>query len=154
MAYCLNPVCPQPQNRADANFCLSCGSPLLLAKKYQPESLLGKGGFGRTLLARIVVGEGQGAEPAGTRCVIKQIYRTPAETNAAFNAEAERLEQLGKHPQIPRLLASVENSLGQFLVQEFAPGENLEALVARDGAWDEDEVRSLLNSLVDRKSVV
>jgi len=148
MAYCLNPVCPQPQNRADAKFCLSCGSPLLLAKKYQPESLLGKGGFGRTLLARTVVGEGQGAEPAGTRCVIKQIYRTPAETNAAFNAEAERLEQLGKHPQIPRLLASVENSLGQFLVQEFAPGENLEALVARDGAWDEDEVRSLLNSLV------
>lgn len=148
MAYCLNPVCPQPQNRADANFCLSCGSPLTLAKKYQAESLLGKGGFGRTLLARIVSAEEQGTEPVGTRCVIKQIYRTPAETNSVFKAEADRLKQLGKHPQIPRLLASVENSLGQFLVQEFAPGENLEALVVREGTWEDGEVRSLLNSLV------
>lgn len=148
MAYCLNPVCPQPQNRADANFCLSCGSPLILAKKYKAESLLGKGGFGRTLLAKVVFAEEKRAEPVGARCVIKQIYRTPAETNAVFKAEAERLEQLGKHPQIPRLLASVENSLGQFLVQEFAPGENLEALIVRDGTWKEGEVRSLLNSLV------
>ena len=144
MAYCLNPVCPQPQSRVDANFCLSCGSPLTLAKKYQPESLIGKGGFGRTLLARIVSDEDASS---GTRCVIKQIYGAPAETNDVFKAEARRLEQLGKHPQIPRLLDSVENSLGQFLIQEFAPGKTLEMLVARDGAWKENAVRSLLTSL-------
>ncbi len=110
--------------------------------------MLGKGGFGRTLLARVVSDPGQGADPIGTRCVIKQIYRIPAETNAVFKAEATRLAQLGKHPQIPRLLDAVENGLGQFLVQEFAPGENLEALVRKEGTWDESEVRSLLNSLV------
>lgn len=149
MAYCLNPVCPQPQNRADVRFCQSCGSSLILANRYKSESLLGKGGFGRTLLASVVSSdEADDSETAGDRCVIKQIYRVPAGTNAAFKAEAKRLEQLGKHPQIPRLLASVENELGQFLVQEFAPGKNLEELVETEGTWDEDRVRSLLNSLI------
>ena len=143
MAYCLNPVCPQPQNRADTNFCLSCGSPLTLDGKYRSESLLGKGGFGRTLLARVVA-----KKETSSRCVIKQIYSVPTNSRDVFKAEAKRLEQLGKHPQIPRLLASVENHLGQFLVQEFAPGETLEVLVAREGTWGEAKVRSLLASLV------
>ena len=105
--------------------------------------MLGKGGFGRTLLARIVVGK-----VANSRCVIKQVYSVSAGNRDVFRAEAKRLEQLGKHPQIPRLLASVENNLGQFLVQEFAPGQTLEALVASHGSWEEVEVRSLLASLV------
>ena len=140
MAYCLNPVCPQPQNQGDANFCSSCGSSLILADRSRPESLLGKGGFGRTILARAIA--------TGSCCVIKQIYSVPTGTSSAFESETQRLEQLGKHPQIPRLLAAVENELGQFLVQEFAPGETLEVLVQRDGAWEEGEVRSLLSSLV------
>ena len=146
MAYCLNPVCPQPQNRADANFCLSCGSLLTLDGKYRAEALLGKGGFGRTLIAKIVLDEDSSDE--ATCCVIKQIYPVPSSTRSVFQSEARRLEQLGKHPQIPRLLASVENDLGQFLVQEFAPGETLEVWVAREGTREEAEVRSLLCSLV------
>lgn len=150
MAYCLNPSCPQPQNRADANFCLSCGAPLMLGGKYRPESLLGKGGFGRTLLASVIADE-----DSSNRCVIKQIYALPSADRAAFQSsfqssfqsEAKRLEQLGKHPQIPRLLDSVENDLGQFLVQEFAPGENLEDWIEKEGARSEEEVRSLLSSL-------
>ena len=108
--------------------------------------MLGKGGFGRTLLAKMV--SDKDAESAGDRCVIKQIYGVPAETSDVFKAEARRLTQLGKHPQIPRLLDAIETSLGQFLVQEFAPGKTLETLTVKDGAWDEDTVRSLLISLI------
>ena len=159
MAYCFNPVCPQPQNKEDVNFCQACGTSLTLAGAYKSQSLLGKGGFGRTFLAKVVstaVESGNEsqlqrrstAEPVGNFCVIKQIYGASAATQARFQSEAKRLKQLGKHPQIPRLIAAIENSLGQFLVQEFAPGKTLEQQVEQGGTWDEKRARSLLNSLI------
>lgn len=141
MAYCFNSVCPQPQNPPTVNFCQACGTPLMLAGHYRLESLLGKGGFGRTFLATdLARGE------HSSRCVIKQIYGNSLDEES-FHSEAERLRQLGEHPQIPQLLAAIENELGQFLVQEFAPGDNLEQQIETDGPWSESEVRSLLTSL-------
>lgn len=146
MAYCFNPTCLQPQNTAKVRFCQTCGSALTLDNRYRAVSLLGQSSLGRTLLAKA---EGENNSSArGADCVIKQIYRSAGEENIRFQDEAKRLGQLGKHPQIPRLLAAIENELGQFWVHEFVPGENLAQQVEKIGTWDEERVRSLLRSLI------
>ncbi|MGC1307657.1 MAG: WD40 repeat domain-containing serine/threonine-protein kinase [Phormidesmis sp.] len=150
MAYCLNPDCPQPQNPPAAKFCGACGSALSLAERYRARSLLGESSFGRTLLAEDLAEdiETSSAVAEPSFCVIKQIYRRELAAAADFSAEAQRLRKLGEHPQIPRLLTAVENELGQFWVQAFVAGENLEEHVEKVGTWGETGVRSLLQSLV------
>ncbi len=161
MVYCLNPICPQPQNPPSAvHFCCTCGTPLTLAGGYQLISPLGKGGFGRTFLAQVLPITSEVTASVASKslvsqtaqsvsfCVVKQIYGGSLAGEAGFQSEAERLRQLGKHPQIPELFAAIENEWGQFLVQEFAPGDNLEQQVESGGAWTETRVRSLLTALV------
>ena len=147
MAYCFNPVCPQPQNPSAARFCKTCGTALILENRYRLISLLGQGGFGRTFLGE-PVGERPNHLGHVKKCVIKQINKSILTDASGFQAEADRLRKLGEHPQIPRLFDAFENDWGQFLVQEFAPGKNLHQQVASRGPWNEDDVRSLLTSLV------
>ena len=147
MAYCFNPVCPQPQNPSAARFCKTCGTALILENRYRLISLLGQGGFGRTFLGE-PVGERPNHLGHVKKCVIKQINKSILTDASGFQAEADRLRKLGEHPQIPRLFEAFENDWGQFLVQEFAPGKNLHQQVASRGPWNEDDVRSLLTSLV------
>lgn len=150
MTECLNPVCPQPQNPADAKFCQSCGSSLLLNDRYQALQLIGQGGFGRTYLAVDTAGE--------ARCVIKQLLpRSPAlempETHGSsaaterFEQEVAQLEQLGDHPQIPHLFDHFQRSDGQYLVQEWIDGQTLAELLTA-GAFSEARVRQVLNELL------
>ncbi|MBD0266843.1 MAG: serine/threonine protein kinase [Cyanobacteria bacterium Co-bin8] len=140
-ALCLNPACPQPQNPAEHLFCQSCGQPLRLGQRYLALKVLGQGGFGRTFLAAdTTVGLSE-------LCVIKQNWgrdRNSTEASQRFRAEAERLQELGGHPQIPQLLDYFELESGQFLVQEYVPGPTLEDLLARQGAFDEQRLRRLL----------
>ncbi|NES22503.1 MAG: protein kinase [Symploca sp. SIO3E6] len=146
MSYCLNPHCLKPQNPAKANFCQNCGTKLLLAQRYRAIRLIATGGFGRTLLAE------DEYKPSKPRCVIKQFY--PQGQNNAhkaadlFQQEAVRLEQLGKHPQIPELLAHFEQDNHQYIVQEFIDGQNLTQELAETGAFPEEQIRSLLKDLL------
>jgi WD40 repeat protein len=148
MSYCLNPNCSKPQNADGIKVCQSCGSPLLLQKRYQTLKPIGQGGFGRTFLAV------DGGKPSKPRCVIKQFFpqnqgRNNADKAAAlFRQEAERLKVLGKHPQIPALLAHFEQDGRQYLVQEFIEGQNLAEELAQEGAFNEAQIRELLESLV------
>jgi serine/threonine protein kinase len=146
MSYCLNPNCQQPQNVAGTILCESCGSKLLLREHYRALKPIGQGGFGRTFLA---VDEDKPSKP---RCVIKQFF--PQGINNAqkaaqlFEEEAVRLDSLGKHPQIPDLLAYFIQDGQQYLVQEFIDGQNLAQALEETGAFSEMQIRDLLNSLL------
>jgi len=148
MSYCLNPACQNPQNPDRTQFCLSCGAKLLLRERYRAIKPLGRGGFGRTFLA---IDEDKPSKP---RCAIKQFFPLSQGTSSAekaaelFNREAVRLDELGKHPQIPELLAHFQQESYQYLVQEFIEGQNLQEELTRNGAFSENQIRSLLNDLL------
>lgn len=149
MSYCLNPDCPSPtSNPIGANFCQSCGSKLLLQGRYRALQLIGQGGFGRTFLA---VDEEQSAAPS---CVIKQFFpqaqgiANRQKAAELFEQEAVRLAELGKHPQIPELIAHFEQDNRQYLVQEFIEGDNLSKVLKTEGIFNEKQIRDLLHSLL------
>ncbi len=146
MVYCLNLDCQKPNsNPQGTKYCLHCGSKLLLGDRYRAIELIGEGGFGRTFLA---VDE---YKPSKSRCVIKQFFYQGAGAERAaklFAQEAIRLDDLGKHPQIPELFAHFEEENRQYLVQEFIDGQNLAQALATEGAFSENQIRDLLNSLL------
>ena len=148
MSYCLNPACQNPQNADSTQFCLNCGSKLLLRERYRAIKPLGRGGFGRTFLAI------DQDKPSKPRCAIKQFFPLSQGTSSSekaaelFNREAVRLDELGKHPQIPELLAHFQQERYQYLVQEFIEGQNLQEELARTGPFSESQILSLLKDLL------
>jgi serine/threonine protein kinase len=148
MSYCLNPRCLKPENHHDVKFCQTCGSKLLLKERYRAIKPIGQGGFGRTFLA---VDEDKPSKP---RCVIKQFYPQAQGTNTVqkavelFTQEAVQLDDLGKHPQIPELMAYFTQDDRQYLVQEFIDGQNLTQELSQKGAFNETQIRQLLNDLL------
>ena len=147
MSYCLNPICAEPQNSSEAEVCQHCGSLLRLQSQYRAIAPIGQGGFGRTFLA---VNDADLLKP---RCVIKQFFPQQQGANLLktasqlFQREAQRLEQLGHHPQIPTLLAYLEQEHHQYLVQEWIDGQTLEQELAT-GTFTEDQIRQLLQDLL------
>jgi len=135
VVYCLNPDCLELQGATATNYCCDCGSALTLAGRYRAESVIGQSHLGRTLIA---------TDKDGDRCVIKQNFSRADD----FEQNAQRLSALGAHSQIPAVLETVDSELGQFLVQEFVPGENLLQRVKGKGPLSEEAVRSLLKSLL------
>jgi serine/threonine protein kinase len=148
MSYCLNPLCPKPQNTNDGKFCLTCGSKLLLKERYRGIKPIGQGGFGRTFLA---IDEDKPSKPY---CVIKQFYPQAQGTSTIqkavelFNQEAMRLDELGEHPQIPDLLAYFTQDDRQYLIQEFIEGQNLAQELGNNGVFNEGQIRQILNELL------
>ena len=148
MSYCINPTCPNPQNTNSEKFCLSCGSKLLLKERYRAIKPIGQGGFSRTFLAR------DEDKPSQPFCVIKQFYpqaqgtSTLAKAIELFNHEAMRLEELGKHRQIPELLAYFTQDDRQYLLQEFIDGLNLGQELQQNGVYNETQIQHFLNELL------
>ena len=143
MSLCL--ACDAP-NPLDTNFCSQCRTKLKIQDRYRALRIIGQGGFGKTFLAQ---DEGKPSKP---KCVIKQfIYDDPAtlrEAQRLFEQEAVRLDDLGKHPQIPELLAHCEQEGRQYLVQEFIDGENLLQELKRSGRFSEAKIKDLLLDLL------
>ncbi len=148
MSYCLNPRCSSPHNPHDARFCLSCGTRLLLGDRYRALMLIGEGGFGRTFQG---IDEYKPSRPA---CAIKQFMpldqglKQGEKALELFHQEASRLDELGRHPQIPELQAHFTQDQRQYLVQEFIAGPTLAAELAAMGPFREAQVRQLLLDLL------
>jgi|GEM_PF-3503104 len=151
---CLNPECNNPSVPEHTQFCSSCGVPLIkLRNRYRPIKSLGSGGFGKTYLAEDV-------DKLNEKCVIKkfapQIQGTAGRKKATelFLQEALQLLKLGKHSQIPTLLAYFEENSCLYLVQEFIDGENLLQELENQGIFSESKIRALLQDLLSILKVV
>jgi serine/threonine-protein kinase len=120
----------------------------LLDRRYQVTQVLGAGGFGRTYLAQDT------RRPGNPTCVVKQLKPAtsdPTFLEAArrlFNSEAETLEQLGNHDQIPRLLAYFEEDQEFYLVQEYIEGHTLSQELQPGQRWEEGRVITLLQEVL------
>jgi WD40 repeat protein len=108
---------------------------------------LGGGGFARTYLA-------EDTQKLNERCVIKQLVPNVQSTKARhkatelFQQEAQRLQQLGNHPQIPTLYAYFEQEGYLYLAQQFISGSNLLEELERHGEWNELKIRALLSDVL------
>ncbi|MDZ7958889.1 MAG: serine/threonine-protein kinase [Aulosira sp. DedQUE10] len=153
MICCLNPDCPNPQNPEASHFCLSCGTGLvsLLRNRYRIIQPIGRGGFARTYLAEDI-------DKLNEQCVVKQLVRgqfyggggSEAQKKATelFEREAKRLQELGKHDQIPTLFAYFKENEYLYLVQQLIEGQNLLQELKQQGVFDETKIRQILNDLL------
>lgn len=148
MSYCINSHCQNAQNLDRATVCKSCGSNLLLKGRYRVFHTLGQNLTGRTFLA---VDEDQ---PSAPRCVIQQFFDPEIvadgqkQLNRTFRASASVLDELGKHPQLPKLLASFELDGCQYLVQEYIDGRNFATQLSEKGVFNEIHIWYLLSELL------
>lgn len=146
---CLNPNCSQV-NPPQHNFCQYCGESLILRSRYQTRKFLAQGGFGRAFLAC-------DRDTLDTPCVIKQFLPNLGngsnelawkKSKELFQREAQQLKELGKHPNIPNLLAFFEEQGRLYIVQEYIHGPNLLALMAQKGPFPERQVLFFLVQLL------
>jgi formylglycine-generating enzyme required for sulfatase activity len=146
MSQCLNPDCLY-QNPPGTNFCVSCGAKIILDDRYLPLKFIGEGGFGRTFQAVDI-------KRLNTPCVIKQFLPQQAGSSSLqkatelFQQEAQRLQELGKHPQIPDLLAFFPQDGRLYLIQEFIDGQNLLQELETQGKLNEPQIRNILTELL------
>ena len=169
---CTRPSCTRPRNFfsdldneaklriIQQRYCTNCGMPLLLADRYIPLRLLGRGGFGAAFLTC------DRYTPTMRPCVVKQFQPSgnfsPEERAVAqslFEREAVVLEKLGnRHPQIPDLYAfftpilPTSDRQGEeqyfYLAQEYIDGQDLAAELEVKGQYSEAEVTEILSEIL------
>lgn len=146
MSQCLNPDCLYA-NSGERKICQQCGLPLLLGGRYRAIRSLGTGGFSNTFAA---VDEHRLQTP----CVIKQFIPPQSDTScieksiALFRQEASILKELGNHPQIPSLLAFLEQEGQLYLIQEFIEGQDLFQEAIQTGPLREQQIQQLFTELL------
>ena len=112
-----------------------------MGDRYGAYNSIGGGTYSRTYLA---IDTHKVFDP---RCIIKGfVYQADQAERAmeVFRREAEILDDLGQHPQIPDLYAYFERGIQQYLVQEFVDGRNLLQEMTEEGSFDETQILELL----------
>ncbi|MCY6491722.1 bifunctional serine/threonine-protein kinase/ABC transporter substrate-binding protein [Leptolyngbya sp. GGD] len=119
----------------------------ILDARYKILQPLGSGGFGQTYIAEDT------KRPGNPRCVLKHLSFSSQDeailrqVRRMFFAEAETLERLGRHDQIPRLLAYFEEDQEFYLVQEFIQGHPLSEEIGGDRRLAEAQVVDLVEDV-------
>ncbi|WP_066379113.1 bifunctional serine/threonine-protein kinase/formylglycine-generating enzyme family protein [Anabaena sp. CA = ATCC 33047] len=121
-----------------------------LAGRYEIIQQLGGGGFAVTFLAR------DNFQPSKPLCVVKQLHPHQTEPRVIdfFEKEAAILERLGKHPQIPQLLAHFNQNDNLYIVQEFIEGQDLSREIIPGKRLSEGYVTKLLYDALEVLSFV
>lgn len=120
----------------------------LLAGRYKVIEGLGSGGFGRAYIVQDT------QRPGNPHCVLKHLIFASRDAEVLqqvrrlFRAEAETLENLGRHDRIPRLLAYFEIEQEFYLVQEFIAGQSLGKELPEGVRWTESQVVCLLEDVL------
>ncbi|MGB2925658.1 MAG: serine/threonine-protein kinase [Limnothrix sp.] len=120
----------------------------LLDGRYKIIQSLATGGFGETFIAEDI-------KQFNKICVVKQLKPTFTNPDALgvarrlFESEAQLLNRLGDHDQIPYLLAYFEANEEFYLVQEFIEGKNLEKEIVVGQKMSEAQAIALLKSILE-----
>ena len=115
-----------------------------LRDRYRVIQVLSRGGWGETYVARDL------DLPKTPRCVIKMLKPATDDQTSLdmaedlFKKEANTLQELGQHEQIPRLLAYFKVNKNFYLVQEFVDGLPLSSEIISGLRWSESKVLTLL----------
>ncbi len=153
MSQCLNPDCLYripllPLKPPKEQFCERCGSKLLLRERYRAIKPLSAGGFGKTFVA---IDEDK---PSRSYCVIKQFFPQAQDHfslekgSVLFEREAKQLDELGKHPQIPELLAYFTEGNYKYLIQEHISGIELKREQEKFGVFNETKLLQFLYEIL------
>jgi len=112
----------------------------LIGNRYKFIETLGEGGYGKTFIAEDM------QRPGNPRCVIKLLKHVNEPIALRlFQQEAETLEKLGNHDQIPRLLAHLEEDGDIFIVQELINGNPLSLELKPNCPWEEKAIIEMLS---------
>ncbi|WP_338076303.1 protein kinase domain-containing protein [Chlorogloeopsis fritschii] len=114
---------------------------ILLYERYHLIKQIGKGGFCQTFLA---TDENQSPPVV---CIVQKLQQRE-QTVEEFIKKAQQLEELGKHPQVPALMAYFVENQHFYLVQEYIEGKNLATLLAEQGSFSETQIWQLLENVL------
>ncbi len=121
----------------------------LLDRRYRITRELAEGGFSQTYLAEDT------RLPKNPKCVVKHLNPTiddPIFTQKAlelFKAEAETLQELGKHDRIPQLYAYFQENKEFYLVQEYIAGHPLSTEISPGSQMAEARVAQIIKEILD-----
>lgn len=121
----------------------------LLDRRYRIVKELAEGGFSQTYLAEDT------RLPKNPQCVVKHLNPTiddPVFTQKAlelFKAEAETLQELGKHDLIPQLYAYFQENKEFYLVQEFIAGHPLSKEMSPGSQMAEARVAQIIKEVLE-----
>lgn len=121
----------------------------LLDGRYQIIEVIETGEFGLNYLAKDI------RRPGEPQCFVKHLRPGTSEpelintTRRLFLKEAEVLEKLGQHDQIPQLFAFFEENEEFFLVESFVAGHSLSTEIVPGKPLTEEKVILLLKELLE-----
>jgi len=121
----------------------------ILDGRYKVVQVLSAGGFGETYIAEDT------RRPGNPSCVLKRLKPASSDefylqtARRLFNSEAEILEKLGNHEQIPRLLAYFEENEEFYLVQELIVGHTLSTEMLLNEPWEEAQIINMLQDVAN-----